>query len=142
MVTVVKKPPKPTPKTKPTSSMGDFEAFRLRMLLLSEQDAPEPEQNASVDVEIVKSIKLYYTQLPKNDKVYFMEIVKDPKFKNCYNVNFEFGKRGRSLTPGTKTKIAVSLDEAKRIYDSIVAEKKKEGYTTNINGVPYSGVIG
>jgi WGR domain len=136
MVTVKKKPP--TPKTKPSSSMGDFESFRAKMLMLSEQDAPEPVENPASTAEVVKSIKLYYTQLPKNDKVYFMEIVKDPKFKNCYNVNFEFGKRGRGLTPGTKTKIAVTLAEAQRIYDAIVVEKKKEGYTENVSGVPFS----
>jgi hypothetical protein len=137
MVTVVKLPPK---KAKPTSSMGDFESFRTRMLLLSETDAPEQMENPSTDVVIVRDIKLYFTQLPKNDKVYFMTLEKDPKFKNCYNVNFQFGKRGRNLTPGTKTKIPVMLAEAQRIFNSIVQEKEKEGYTTNVSGVPFSGV--
>ena len=138
MVTV-KKPPK-KPKALITPSMGDFESFRQRMLLLAEQDAPEQLETPATTEEVIKSIKLYFTQLPKNDKVYFMKIVKDPKYKNCYNVNFEFGKRGRGLTPGTKTKIAVSLEEAKRIFMSFVDEKKKEGYTTNVSGVPFSGV--
>ena len=120
--------------------MGDFESFRQRMLLLSEQDAPEKLESPVVTEEVIRSIKLYFTSLPKNDKVYFMKIVKDQKFKNCYNVNFEFGKRGRGLTPGTKTKIAVSLEEANRIFMSFVEEKKKEGYTTNVSGIPFSGV--
>jgi predicted DNA-binding WGR domain protein len=134
MVTVKKKPAPSPPKE-------DFESFRARMLMLAERDAPEPveEPPSSTAVDTIKSIKLYYTNISENsDKVYTLDIVKEPKFKDAYYVNFSFGRRGKNLKPGTKTKIAVSLLEAQRIFASIVAEKKAEGYTENVSGKPFS----
>lgn len=134
------------PKKKKPILIGDdsFEEFRQRMLLMCGQDAPEPEVKAAApkaqtDVEIKKSIKLYYTNPSENsDKVYTLDIVREPKFKDTWYVDFSYGKRNKTLRPGRKTKIAVSYVEACRIFDSLVSEKKAEGYTENVSGRPYS----
>lgn len=38
------------------------------------------------------------------------------------------GRRGGSITPRTKTKVPVSLDEAMKIYDGIIREKRADNY--------------
>jgi hypothetical protein len=118
----------------------DFELFRERMLMLALRDAPEKTAVApAAEPEVASSIKLYYTNPSVNsDKVYHISIVKEPKFKDTWYVNFSYGKRGKTLKDGTKTKIAVNYIEACRIFDSVVKEKRDEGYTTNVNGKPYS----
>jgi len=130
--------PKPAPKE-------EFEDFRVRMLLLALQEPPEPAPpplplSAPVTASnTVKSVTLYYTKHSENsDKVYTLDIEKEPKYKDAYYVNFGYGKRGKTLKTGRKTKIAVSLLEAQRIYATFYNEKKAEGYTENISGVPFS----
>ena len=123
----------------------DFDTFRDRMLLLALKEPPEPAapdlNNPGALPEIAKSIRLYYTNESENsDKVYTLDIVKEPKWKDTWYVDFSFGKRGKTLRPGRKTKIAVSLIEALNIFRAVVEEKRGEGYTTNVNGKPFSGV--
>ena len=138
--------------SKPAKEETDFEDFRLRLLLLSNQEPPEPappdetpKHTAMLNDlfggrgEVVKSIKLYYTNPSENsDKVYNLFIVKEPKFINTFYVDFSYGRRGKTLKEGRKTKIAVSHTEASRIFDSFVEEKRKEGYTENVSGRPFS----
>lgn len=130
-------------RTKPKSApKEEFEDFRVRMLLLALQEPPEPALSlaalATVS-NIIKSVTLYYTKHSENsDKVYTLDIEKEPKYKDAYYVNFSYGKRGKTLKTGRKTKIAVSLLEAQRIYATFYNEKKAEGYTENISGVPFS----
>jgi predicted DNA-binding WGR domain protein len=123
----------------------DFELFRERMLMLALREAPEPAPVApspTAPAEVAKSIVLYYTDKSINsDKVYTLDIVKDPKFKDAYHVNFSYGKRGKTLKEGTKTKIAVTYKEAVNIFNSVISEKENEGYTTNVSGRPYAGVV-
>jgi len=114
-----------------------YDDYRMLMLELSLREPPE-KPIEDLPAETVKSIKLYYTELPKHDKVYFIDIVREPKFKDAWFVDFKYGRRGKTLKPGRKTKIAVSLKEASMIFDSLVSEKKAEGYTENISGVPFS----
>jgi predicted DNA-binding WGR domain protein len=136
MVTVKKKPPS---GRKTTAEGTDFEKFRERMLLLSEQEPPERVEQPAAIAEVLRNLVLYYTEPSENsDKVYKIRIEKEPKFKDTYYVNFEYGKRHKTLKPGTKTKIAVSFIEAQRIFNAIVEEKKKEGYTENVSGRPFS----
>jgi hypothetical protein len=126
----------------------DYELFRQKMLMLSGQDAPEPAEQPATDitdiedtplVSKIRTIKLYYTQSSEHsDKVYFMNIAKDVRYKDVYFVNFQYGKRSKTLRDGTKTKIGVSFAEATRIFDAVVTEKKNEGYTENVNGIPFS----
>lgn len=120
----------------------DFELFRERMLMLALREAPEPAPvtpSPTAPAEVAKSIVLYYTDKSINsDKVYTLDIEKEPKYKDAYYVNFGYGKRGKTLKTGRKTKIAVSLLEAQRIYATFYNEKKAEGYTENVSGVPFS----
>jgi predicted DNA-binding WGR domain protein len=46
-------------------------------------------------------------------------------------VNFRYGRREGNLKEGTKTVFPVSLDEAERTYDNLVASKVKKGYSEN-----------
>jgi hypothetical protein len=138
MAKLTKKPPM-------TKANVDFEDFRQRMLMMAGQDAPEVVIQTSSTLptaEISKSITLYYTNPEeRSDKVYTLDIVREPKFKDTWYVDFSYGKRNKTLKPGRKTKIAVSYIEACRIFESYVAEKSTEGYTTNVHGRPHSGVV-
>ena len=128
-------------KAKAAQPKEDFETFRERVLLMARRDAPEPASTSTTarTEPATKSITLYYTNPSVNsDKVYTLEIVKDAKFKDAYFVNFSYGKRGKTLKSGTKTKIGVSYSEALNIYDYFLKEKKDEGYTENVSGKPYT----
>lgn len=81
----------------------------------------------------MKSITLYFRQ-GSSDKVYQASI--EPK-GDGYVVNFAYGRRGSALTAGTKTNAPVSLVEARRLYDKLVAEKTAKGYTPGESGTPY-----
>ena len=81
----------------------------------------------------MKKITLYYRQ-GSSDKVYHASI--EPK-DGGYVVNFAYGRRGASLTAGTKTVTAVDYDAAKAIYNKLVKEKTTKGYTPGEDGTPY-----
>jgi bifunctional non-homologous end joining protein LigD len=78
-------------------------------------------------------ITLYYRE-GSSDKVY--QAVIEPK-DGGYVVNFAYGRRGATLTTGTKTQAPVSYDEAKTIYERLVREKTAKGYTPGADGTPY-----
>ena len=81
----------------------------------------------------MEHITLYYRQ-GSSDKVYQASL----EAKNGgYAVQFSYGRRGTTLTTGTKTQAPVPYDEAKRIYDKLVAEKTAKGYTPGADGTPY-----
>ena len=52
-------------------------------------------------------------------------------------VNFAYGRRGSTLTTGTKTASPVPFEQAKKIYDKLVKEKTAKGYTPGEDGTPY-----
>jgi len=54
-------------------------------------------------------------------------------------VNFRYGRRGASLTSGTKTAAPVDFAHAKMIYDKLVKEKTAKGYTPDVSGAAYQG---
>ena len=69
-----------------------------------------------------------------SDKVYQAAI----EFKDGgYIVNFAYGRRGSTLTAGTKTLAPVAYEKAKALYEKLVAEKMAKGYTPGANGTPY-----
>jgi bifunctional non-homologous end joining protein LigD len=83
----------------------------------------------------MKSVSLYFCQ-GSSDKEYHAQV--QPKGAG-WVVNFQYGRRGSSLTTGTKTQAPVSREEAERIFDRLVAEKKSKGYTDGEAGTPFAG---
>lgn len=69
-----------------------------------------------------------------SDKEYHCQI--EPKGKG-YLVNFSYGRRGSTLTTGTKTAKPVTLEEAKKIFDKLVKEKQAKGYSPGESGAAY-----
>ncbi len=84
-------------------------------------------------MEECKSTSLYYRE-GSSDKEYHVRIeAKD----NGFVVNIAFGRRGSTLSTGTKTSAPVYYDAALMIFDKLVREKKAKGYTEGENGTPY-----
>jgi len=73
---------------------------------------------------IKESIALFFKD-ERSDKVYNAELVEQST--GCI-VNFAYGKRGNSLTTGTKTKEPVTYEVAKKAYDKLVNSKTAKGY--------------
>ena len=79
-------------------------------------------------------ITLYFKE-GSSDKIYHAAI---EHRETGYVVNFAYGRRGSTLTTGTKTPSPVAYDAAKNIYDKLVKEKTGKGYTTGEDGVAYT----
>ena len=80
-----------------------------------------------------EQISLYFKQGSSN-KVYHIQLVETPA---GFNVNFQYGPNGGTLTSGTKTATPVDYAKAKKVYDKVVAEKRGKGYTVGESGVPF-----
>jgi bifunctional non-homologous end joining protein LigD len=78
-------------------------------------------------------VSLYYRN-GSSDKVY--QAVIEPA-GTLFVVNFAFGRRGATMTTGTKTSSPVDYPTAQKIYTKLVNEKKAKGYTEGENGTPY-----
>jgi bifunctional non-homologous end joining protein LigD len=78
-------------------------------------------------------ITLYYRE-GSSDKVYQAAI--EPE-GDQFVVNFAYGRRGSTLTTGTKTSSPVDYDTAKKIHAKLIGEKKAKGYTEGADGTPY-----
>jgi len=78
-------------------------------------------------------VSLYY-RAGSSDKEYHCAIEPD---EDQFVVNFAYGRRGATLTTGTKTASPVAYDVAKKIFTKLVSEKKAKGYTEGEDGTPY-----
>lgn len=78
-------------------------------------------------------ITLHYREGSSN-KVYQAAI--EPAGE-LFVVNFAYGRRGSTLSTGTKTSSPVDYDTAKKIFTKLVSEKKAKGYTACEDGTPY-----
>jgi|SRR5215471_5256694 len=67
---------------------------------------------------------LYFRQ-DNSDKVYVAELLEQGE---GFIVNFAYGRRGSTMTTGTKTKEAIPEVNARRIYNKLIQEKKAKGY--------------
>jgi bifunctional non-homologous end joining protein LigD len=81
----------------------------------------------------LKSASLYFTN-GSSDKEYHANIEASG---DGYTVTFRYGRRGTSLTTGTKTQTPVDYDKAVSIFDKLVKEKSSKGYTPGEDGTPY-----
>lgn len=72
----------------------------------------------------MESTTLYFRE-GSSDKVYQASI--HPQ-DSGFMVHFAYGRRGSTLSTGTKTPSPVSHAEAKRIYDRLIHEKTSKGY--------------
>ncbi len=81
----------------------------------------------------MQSVQLFFKQ-GSSDKIYQATI--EPK-AGKFVVNFCYGRRGSTLSTGTKTQTPVDLEQATRIFSKIVGEKKAKGYTEVEAGTPY-----
>lgn len=82
----------------------------------------------------IKEISLYYKD-DKSDKEYHIQLEQD---KSGYLVNFQYGRRGSTLSTGSKTKSPISLIEAEKTYNSLIKEKTSKGYTQGSNGAVFT----
>ena len=78
---------------------------------------------------------LYYAEGSSN-KEYHAEIV---EVVGGNVVNFRYGRRGGTLTSGSKTTTPVDFSQAQKIYDQLVKAKTAKGYTPDISGAAYQG---
>jgi len=69
------------------------------------------------------SIELYF-QEGSSDKIYRAAV--EPS-GDGFVVNFAYGRRGATLTAGTKTQAPVPYDEAVSIYTKLVKSKTAKG---------------
>ncbi len=67
---------------------------------------------------------LFYAE-GHSDKEYHVVIV---EVAGGNVVNFRYGRRGASLTVGTKTYAPVDFAQAKKVYDKLVKSKIAKGY--------------
>ena len=85
---------------------------------------------------MTESIELFYRE-GSSDKVYKANITED---LTGFTVNFAYGRRGNTLTTGTKTVKPVAYAQAKKIYDKLVDEKMGKGYKQDASAIPYAGI--
>ena len=78
-------------------------------------------------------VTLYY-RAGTSDKVYQTAI--EPAGGH-FVVNFAYGRRGATLSTGTKTSSPVDYDTARKIHAKLVGQKKAKGYTEGPDGTPY-----
>src|SRR5674476_914800 len=83
--------------------------------------------------DTAERVALYYRE-GSSDKVYQAAI--EPAGGH-FVVNFAYGRRGATLTTGTKTSSPVDYDTARKIHAKLVGEKKAKGYTEGADGTPY-----
>jgi len=81
------------------------------------------------------SITLYCTE-GSADKQYTVTIA--PAAGELFHVVCFNGRRGGSQKTQPKTQEPVTLAEAQKLYDQIVAKQKRKGYTPDESGVPYA----
>ena len=82
-----------------------------------------------------EQVSLRYTD-GSSDKVYHAQLAPQD---GGFVVNVQYGRRGGTLQTGTKTFAPVSYDQAKKVYDKLIASKRSKGYTDGEDGTPYQG---
>lgn len=86
-----------------------------------------------VEAEVLETVSLYFKS-GSSDKEYHARIAQSG---GGYVVNVEYGRRGSSLSTGTKTKSPVAYAAALRVFQKLVSDKTSKGYTRGADGTPY-----
>lgn len=81
----------------------------------------------------IQRATLYFRE-GTSDKIY--QVTLEPAGER-FVVNFAYGRRGSTLSTGTKTNVPVDLERARTIFDKLVREKTAKGYTPGESGTPY-----
>jgi bifunctional non-homologous end joining protein LigD len=84
---------------------------------------PHPT-NMTTTTATLQSASLHFRE-GNSDKVYHAAI--EPKGEG-YLVTFAYGRRGNTLTTGTKTTYPMSIAEATKVFDKLIASKLAKGY--------------
>ena len=90
--------------------------------------------NTTTEMPAGATTTLWYRE-GNSDKVYQANL--EPQDEK-WSVTFAYGRRGSTLTTGSKTSAPIEYPEAKRIFDKLVREKTAKGYTPAPDGVPYA----
>lgn len=78
---------------------------------------------------------LYY-RAGASDKVYQAAV---ERRGDGYVVTVSYGRRGGTMSTGTKTASPLPYEAAVKIYEKLIREKMAKGYTPGETGTPYSG---
>lgn len=81
-----------------------------------------------------ESVSLYFKS-GSSDKVYHARI--EAAGGGGFIVSYAYGRRGGTLSTGTKTKFPVDHATALRVFEKLVADKQSKGYTAGADGTPY-----
>lgn len=84
-----------------------------------------------------KQMSLYYKNA-SSDKEYHLQLEQAPG-SALYLVNFQYGRRGSTLTPGCKTPCPLPYDKAAKVFDDVVKKQKAKGYSEGEAGTPFVG---
>jgi bifunctional non-homologous end joining protein LigD len=82
----------------------------------------------------MQSTTLYYRE-GSSDKIYRADLVSQ---NGGWVVRFAYGRRGSTLTTGTKTNQPLGLEEAQAIFDKLIKSKVAKGYTPGSDGTPHT----
>ncbi|OKH36325.1 hypothetical protein NIES2101_37080 [Calothrix sp. HK-06] len=80
-------------------------------------------------MKLVKRTTLHHQEGTSN-RVYEVDLCQIANQR--YVVNFRHGKRGGNLKEGTKTIQAVPLEEAQKVFDKLIEQKRKKRYTDRV----------
>lgn len=83
--------------------------------------------------DVLEAVSLYFTS-GSSDKEYHARI---EAADGGFIVTVAYGRRGASLSTGTKTKSPVDHAAALKVLNKLVAEKQAKGYTQGSDGTPY-----
>ena len=88
-----------------------------------------------------RSTRLQYSDLSQGGTSHKEYVVELTPAGDAWLVNFQYGRIGSTLRPGTKTPAPQAYADAERTYHNIVAEKVREGYRVVSNGTEPSGPV-
>jgi len=87
---------------------------------------------------MIKEQASLYFQQGTSDKEYHAQLVEE---SGDYVINFQYGRRGSTLKTGTKTKEAVTLEDALKIYTKLIKSKLAKGYSEGETGEVFQSPV-